>query len=518
MKVENFGQELGGKINKYVRKYNNKYEVYFRTIFYCLTRIFNIPTHVTGDVKKLPEDVLRIAIRLDGGLGDVLVYSLWVKEFSKIIESDFLIDVFPSRSMMISKAVFKENTFINKIYNYSYFEDNVKNYDLAIEFRRFPHIVYYNYDKIKKYSPNLNELIYKYNIFQKDYDKFFINGASCDTLIDLYSVCRGEKRIQQPDIDRLLGIDENTKLYLPLSAESFDILDKYDLKNTQYITITRSVDQNYTQKQNVRLWPIAYYEELIKKMKQKYPEVKLVQLGVSRCEELRGIDVNLLGKTTLEEVKAILKHSLLHIDGECGMVHTKHFLYGKSAVFFGQTAIEYLGYENNINLKSDGCPHWCEWIVDDWQTHCIRGYDEPPCMTELKPDYVFENIVPYLDSVVNKPEKQIEIQEVDDLKTYFENNVLSNKKIIFYGREFYDIAKNLVQNNNQITIYDSKLDNKKIKEAKELGISMDYGDIYNIPEDDDSCDLYILNVMPNNEFAANEIKRVANKILLSEEN
>ena len=305
---------------------------------------------------------------------------------------------------------------------------------------------------------------------------------------------------------------------MPLSAESFDILDKYDLKNKQYITITRSVELTKSQNNNVRLWPIAYYQELIKKMKQKYPEVKLVQLGVSRCEELRGIDVNLLGKTTLEEVKAILKHSLLHIDGECGMVHTKHFLYGKSAVFFGQTAIEYLGYENNINLKSNGCPHWCEWIVDDWQTHCIRGYDEPPCMTELKPDYVFENIVPYLDSVVNKPEKQIEIQEVDDLKTYFENNVLSNKKIIFYGREFYDIAKNLVQNNNQITIYNSKLDNKEIKEAKNLGIHMDYGDIYNIPEDDDSCDLYILNVMPNNEFAANEIKRVANKILLSEEN
>ena len=49
---------------------------------------------------------------------------------------------------MISNAVFTEETFINKIYNYSDFEDNYKKYDLAIAFKRFPFIVYYDYSKI----------------------------------------------------------------------------------------------------------------------------------------------------------------------------------------------------------------------------------------------------------------------------------------------------------------------------------------------------------------------------------
>ena len=77
MKIENFGPDLRGKVNKYVRKYNNKYNVYLRVIFYCLTQIFKVPKHVRSSIAPLPNNALRIAIRLDGGLGDVLVYGLW---------------------------------------------------------------------------------------------------------------------------------------------------------------------------------------------------------------------------------------------------------------------------------------------------------------------------------------------------------------------------------------------------------------------------------------------------------
>ena len=51
------------------------------------------------------------------------------------------------------------------------------------------------------------------------------------------------------------------------------------------------------------------------------------------------------------------------------------------------------GYENNVNLKADGaCPVPCEWITDDWQENCLRGFSEPPCVTQLLPEYVYENI------------------------------------------------------------------------------------------------------------------------------
>lgn len=511
MHDNNFEHELKGKINKYTRKYNNKYMVYFKTIFYCLTKMLKFPSRNKGNkIPKLPEDVLRIAIRLDGGLGDVLVYGLWLKEFSKIIKQPFLIDVFPSKNDMVSECSFKENSFINKIYNFNKFEDNIKNYDLTIAFRRFPHIVSFDEEKIKKYSENLLDFIEKYNNFQTNNNKFFTNNAFCDTLIDLYSICKGQKRIQQPDIDGLLNIDEKAKTYLPLNPKTFSFLEQNNLKNTQYITITRSVELIYNQEENVRLWPIEYYEELISTIKQEFPNIKIVQLGVSRCEELKGIDINLLGKTSLEEIKTILKDSILHIDGECGMVHVKHFLYGKSAVFFGQTAIEYLGYENNINLKSNGCAHWCEWILDDWQTHCLRGFKQPPCMTELKPDYVFENIKPYLNSVVSTEEKNVEIKEIKSVQEFFDNNDIQNSKIVFYGKEFLNIATNL-NKNNKIYIYDDKIDNEQIENAKNSNILLDWGDIYNIPEENDSCDYVFakdLSTFENPEFAKKELKRI----------
>ena len=521
MKFDNYEKELTDKIIVYTKRYDNKYIVYFKTIIHCFTKMLNIPTiripnRCVDTVEKLPDEIFRIAVRLEGGLGDIIVYSLWVKEFSKFIKEEFKIDVFPSSNTLISKAAFKEGSIVNKIYNADCFKKNIENYDIAIAFRRFPYIVYYNNKKLTKKSANLQSLIDKYNQFQQENMKFFTD-SSYDTLIDLYSICRGEKRIQQPDIGGLLHIDNNTKLYLPLKNESFEILDKYNLKCNGYITLTRSIDLAFNQNGNIRLWPLNYYEELIIKLKKKYPDIKFVQLGVPRCEEIKGVDVNLLGKTDLEEVKAILKHSLLHIDGECGMVHVKHFLHGKSVVLFGQTAIEYLGYDNNINLKSNACSHLCEWIADDWQTRCIRGYEQAPCMVELKPQYVFEKIVSYLDSVVYKCEKHLVVKEYDDVKSYFIQNHVCDKRIVFYGKEFYDIAKTVAENNNTVAVYDEKLDNALIHEARNLKITVDYGDIYNIPEENDSIDIFVCNSFNNStneKYALEEIKRVAGELVL----
>ena len=513
---ENLKLNFVAKLNKYAKKYNNVYVIFFKILFSIISLTFSFPTHFgKGKIEKLSKEYLRIAIRFEGGLGDILVYTVWVKEFSKLFNCKFIIDVFPSKNLGIANAAFKKNTFVNNVYEYGLFDDNYYKYDAAISFRRFPYFLKADTKRIKKLAPEFLSFVEHYQQFKSRYIKFFVYSASLDTLIDLYSICRGEKRIQQPDIDNLLGITEQkTKMYCALSPEAFSILDEYGLKNSKYITITRSVELSQNHADNIRLWSIDYYKSLIDMLKAKYPEVKIVQLGIPRCEVLPDIDIDLRGKTNLEQLKVVIKHSLLHIDGECGMVHLKHFLYGKSAVLFGQTAIEYLGYENNINLKSDACNHWCEWIADDWQNNCIRGFKYPPCMKELKPEYVFENIVPYLDSVINPQEKEFEIIKTDDINKYFEQNDFNNKKIIFFGKEFYDIALKVKTNNNYVTLYDSQLDNSMIKKAEDYGVLVEYGDIYNIPEDDNSCDILITNSLnENDEFAIKEIKRAASKLL-----
>ena len=120
--------------------------------------------------------------------------------------------------------------------------------------------------------------------------------------------------------------------------------------------------------------------------------MKIVQLGFSedRCPKFNNIDIDLIGKTSLEEVKIILNNSIIHIDGEGGMVHLRHALHGgKSIVLFGATSPEFYGYSENINLRGDGCSHWCEWITENWQAKCARGYDRPPCSYSLTPETVY---------------------------------------------------------------------------------------------------------------------------------
>jgi ADP-heptose:LPS heptosyltransferase len=105
------------------------------------------------------------------------------------------------------------------------------------------------------------------------------------------------------------------------------------------------------------MWPIRDYERFIELFRRAYPDIKVVQLGHSDrlCKSIDGVDVNLVGKTSLGELAVLLKHSLFHLDGECGMVHMIRFLNGRSIAIFGTTSENFLGYPENINLRGNGC-------------------------------------------------------------------------------------------------------------------------------------------------------------------
>ena len=102
--------------------------------------------------------------------------------------------------------------------------------------------------------------------------------------------------------------------------------------------------------------------------------------------------MDLVGKTNLEQIKPILQHALVHIDGEGGMVHLRHALGGgRSVVLFGPTSSEFFGYSENKNLVGGGCAVWCEWALNKWQEGCLRGsYETPPCMASITPEMVME--------------------------------------------------------------------------------------------------------------------------------
>ena len=98
-------------------------------------------------------------------------------------------------------------------------------------------------------------------------------------------------------------------------------------------------------------------------------------------------------------VAEILRHSLLHIDIEGGLVHLASQIGTKCIVLFGPTQIEAYGYANNINLRAGNC-HNCYGLYQDINT-CARGLSDPECMMSITPEMVLTAARKYLDSVVN---------------------------------------------------------------------------------------------------------------------
>ena len=147
---------------------------------------------------------------------------------------------------------------------------------------------------------------------------------------------------------------------------------------------------------HVKAWSLKSCGDIIPKLKKRFPEYKLLLLGLHerQAPNPEGCDLNLIGKTSLEQVKVLLKHAACMVDNEGGMVHLRHALHGgPSVVMFGPTAPELFGYSENINLVSGACKQWCEWLFENWMYKCARTMESNhPCMEAITTDDVLEAV------------------------------------------------------------------------------------------------------------------------------
>ena len=344
----------------------------------------------------LTGDKLNVAFRLRGGLGDYVVLANYVYAFRRRYDDEIMrLDVFAHNSFNSAKVVLYDGVVIDHFYNGQEFEetDCPPIYDLFVDVSRYPDIKNRKDEKIAALMPELFEFIFLCERFHAENRRFFTHAGIADGQSAALSIIEGKKRINQPDVYGFFGLTEAYQYPLPVMEDAADYLRDIGLSGRPYITINRGVDTNYT-KSSVKLWPLAYYNTLTRRLKQRYPDILLVQLGASydRCPPLENIDMDLVGKTNLEQIKPILQHALVHIDGEGGMVHLRHALGGgRSVVLFGPTSSEFFGYSENENLVGGGCDVWCEWALNKWQEGCLRGsYETPPCMASITPEMVME--------------------------------------------------------------------------------------------------------------------------------
>jgi hypothetical protein len=271
-------------------------------------------------------------------------------------------------------------------------------YDVVIKLNRYPQVVAApDLPPLAKAHFRLSALLKAYLDFQRENSGFFASSSSGDAAFIYYARLRGQNRLQYPDTEKILNIAAaDYRSRLPIFIDEAATLEKFNLRGKKFITLARGAGAfgELGTFDCTKEYPLAHYDELTARLKRQYPAYALVQIGMARNAAMQNIDVDLRGQTTLEELKVLLKNSVLHLDGEGGNAHLRRYVGGgKAVILFGPTAPEDFGYAGNINIRADAvCPLACEWLTRWWMKKCPRGFAAPPCMNEISPALVMEKI------------------------------------------------------------------------------------------------------------------------------
>ncbi|MBO5039350.1 MAG: hypothetical protein J6C85_07870 [Alphaproteobacteria bacterium] len=328
----------------------------------------------------------HILFKLGGGLGDILIALNYIEQFRDCFDK---IDVSISVDEIFRKEVSELLAGHYKILGVSA-EGSEAGYDVVISLVRAPKVEFI--DKAKcALAPELEAFLEKIILFNKAHPLMFSAGTEGDFLLERYSLLQNRRRIGEADIEGLLSIKDRFKIHL--HCDKLAVLKKFQLTK-KFITLHRGVGiaDGKERNKSTRLWNLAQYEKLVTFLKKEYPEVLLVQVGDLSSEIIKGVDVCLAGKTDFNELLVLLDEAQLHIDGECGMVHLRHFLSAKpSVVLFGPTNEAFYGYDENINIRPTLCPG-CEWVAREWRTVCLRSNDNACCLNQVTAEDVLKTI------------------------------------------------------------------------------------------------------------------------------
>lgn len=479
--MDNFYNDLYNKINKYKNQNCNRI-VALKLANWCLKSALALPILT----KKAGKRTLKVAMKLNGGVGDILAQSTYLMSLIKYLNQENIeFDLFACRDRSLLDSLFYKANYVKNRYTWKESEKITKQYDLILTINRFVSISQINWQMLDMNSPKLFEYCKKIEEFSQENQFLFNHPPFCDYTSMNLALANNKNRLTHADILNILNMPDEPDYFMDLNPEKFAVFKHWGLENSQYITLQRGLNHNDNKQDATRNWPLSHYDELVTLIRQHYPKIKIIQLGYSEqnCKKIAGVDLDLRGKTTFDELKVLLKHGLLHIDSEGGYAHIRHFLGGKSVILFGPTPLPYYGYKDNINIKSNICQTPCEWLTSTWLDKCCRGFDTAPCMVAIQPTSVFEEIKKYILMLPN-----FVFDVLFEKKNTFDYLPSDSEKIALFNIKptelLFDQSKNL-------TIFSTKID----KDAKVV-----FSGQYNIPAKDSSYNIIYASLDPNEPY------------------
>lgn len=343
----------------------------------------------TSYVKKKPwayeVGKLSIAVRLGPALGDNIIKKKFVEELIRIAP-EAAIDIYSIMSSLDLYAIYGCEANINVIVDDGgeLYQKNLGKYSLSISVFAILKIDFMNYQKILVQNSTFAN---KLKQLQEKCLQYGIDENTLGYIHVMRQVYQKHNYYTAYNYDGVFDI-HNHKIRLELNKGWQDSFKKLTL--TQYITINYGNGISMVHEKIIaKQWPYGYFQKLVLMIKKQYPHIQIVQLGAKHAQSIEHVDRYVLGES-LELVKYILKNAMFHFDIDGGLVHLATALGTKCVVLFGPTSVDFLGYEENLNIVSQTCSG-CYSLYEN-ASQCARGMEQPECMYSIKPEYVFGQI------------------------------------------------------------------------------------------------------------------------------
>jgi hypothetical protein len=340
---------------------------------------------------ELPSARLLVAVRCNGCLGDLIIHSSFLDCFYREYGRPIIHVIIRSERMQEAAFAFRGSPAVALLTDTADCWPSSTPYDIILSLAEFASYDFVRTERVQQIAPEMLEKITAAQQIQLQYRPFIDAQPSFDGLFATAATKFGLRRLDL--LGWLANVDftQDHPLLARPDSGGYRLFEDLGLARRPYITIHNGWD-NVTHRSTTNAtkgWPVDHYERFVTGFKQRFPDIAVVQLGAKTSRPIAGADIGLLNGTTLHEAAWILKHSLLHVDGDSGLVHLARALHTKSLVLFGPTNHDFFRYAQNETCFSTICNN-CWWSTHDWMRSCPRGLEEPECMKSIEPSTVLD--------------------------------------------------------------------------------------------------------------------------------
>ncbi|MBN9692747.1 MAG: glycosyltransferase [Verrucomicrobia bacterium] len=347
-----------------------------------------------SDPRSRRVERVTVAARVSGGLGDVLLAGALLRDLFAELK-DCEIDVF-HHSPDAAREVLQGARFVRSVRSQAEFGAARLRGDLVVEITQFVRLECRQPARLEAICPG-----------------FVARQAECVRRLENYRglvqahpqldglwgrICVQEGRNRRTGPRYLAGLPEDDELFAAPDLRGYRFFEEQLATRGAYVTVHDGFDttQGLAPGTATKCWPLQHWEELVAQIHREQPGILVVQLGSRTSRPIPGVDLNLVGRTTLAESAWVLKNARAHVDGDSGLVHLARALHVPAVVLFGPTDHEFFGYRENQNLCPSGCRN-CWWSTPTWLARCPRGLAEPECLASILPDRVLAALAPMLE-------------------------------------------------------------------------------------------------------------------------